>query len=258
MSKIELTWAEYDFLWEHFALGAFPPILQIDSHGRTMGERDELRRAAWKSLAVKDLGTPQEFDPRLERWFNKLVHPEWELDARLHMDLLGPRISCLIAWSGQEAAVAVLDAHHLTLWAVPSARVALTAVWFLPGHPPGTGGSITIPAEAFDAATRRAGSDRNTLARELTAQGLGKGESNKLTDVAGNVIRLGHFGAARTPRVGDRVRADHVVSVYDTHQQRYLFTRKPSGGRHWITLTPGTDTAIARQIDELHSRLPTR
>jgi hypothetical protein len=251
VNRIDLSWAEYDFLWEHYELGSFQPILEIKSTGRTMDERDELRRAAWKSLAAKDLGNEHDFDPRLRRWLGRLAHPVWELDARLYLTASGPRVTGLIAWSGTDATVAVLNVDLLTLWTVPSARASSAAVWMLPQHPPGTGSSITIPGDTLDSAARRAGADRDALARALVAEGLGKGESNKLADVAGSVVRLAHFGAAHTPRGGERRRADHVVSVYDTHQHRYLFSRKPSGDTQWVTLTPGTDTAITRQLDEL-------
>ncbi|MGQ0841242.1 ESX secretion-associated protein EspG [Actinokineospora sp.] len=253
---IQLSLAEYDFLWEHWELGPFPTILDIASHGSTVAERDGLRRAAWTSLAAKGLGEPGGFDPRLERWLGRLARPEWELDARLHLRSGGPRTSALIGWTGADAVVAVLDAGRLGLWVESSARAVSAAVSLLPAHPPGTGTSITIPADTLDAAAARAGSDRTAFARALLSHGVGRDETNKLADVFGAVVRLGHFGFAHTPRGrAARERADHVVSFYDTHSHRYLFTRKASGDRHWVTLTPGTDAAVARQLDELRGTL---
>jgi hypothetical protein len=253
---IELSALEYDVLWEHLQLGPFPPILEINSHGATFAERARLTAGVWESLAERDLGWPNALDTRLQFRLRLLARPEWELDARLQLSATGPRTSALIAANRSTATVAVLDTGRLTLRTVPADTITQQAVALLPPHPPGTGNSITFPADTLDTAAARAGSNNpDALASALLAQGLGKSEAHKVADVADNVIRFGHFGAARTPRFDKRRRANHVVSVYDTTQARYLFTRKPSGGRHWVTLVPGTDAAITRQLDELLKQL---
>ncbi|SDC50343.1 ESX secretion-associated protein EspG [Actinokineospora iranica] len=253
---VELSWPEYDFLWEHFDLGSFHPILDIPSHGRTFAERDDLRRAAWRSLSARGLGEPGDFDPRLEKWLRRLAGPEWELDGRLHPRLDQPRVSALIAGRGAQATVAVLDRRALGLCSVTRARASATAVSLLPPCPPGTGQSVTVPADDLDAAAKRAGSDPSVFAAALASRGVGRADAGKLAEVVGNTMRVAHFGAARTPRFQRRVRASYVVSVYDTDRHRYLFTRRPSAARHWVTLAPGTESAITRQIEELFGTLP--
>jgi hypothetical protein len=249
--RLRLSWLEYDFLWEHLELGRRPPILDINSHGRTFDERDELRAAAWKSLASKGFGTPGNVDPDLRSCLRVLARPEWEVDGRLHLSSDGPRTSVLIGATGNRAAVGVLDAEHLTVWPTAATGLTRAMVARLPAHPPGTGVSITLPAETLDRCAARAGSDADALRRALVSAGLGKDEARKIVDVIGQVVRFGHIGAAHTPRHGTRERADHVVSFYDNPAGRYLFTRRPSGGALWVTLTPGSQETITRQIDEL-------
>lgn len=249
--RIELSRLEFDVLWEHLELGSLPTVLDMPRHGATVEERNVLSKQAWKSLADKKLGWPGQVESTVERRLRRLVRPEWELDARLWLTEAGPRTSALIAAARSVATVAVLDAERLTLAAAPTHRITREAVALLPPHPPGTGGSITVPADVLDAAAARAGSNPSALRRVLHARGVGKGEARKITEASTGIIRLGHFGAAHTPATGKRIRAGHAVSVYDSQHGRYLFTRKPSGDQWWITLLPGTDAAILRQLDEL-------
>lgn len=253
--SITLSWAEYDFLWEHYQLGARRPILEIQSNGYTFDERAQLRAEAWKSLASKGLGRPGAFHRDIENTMSVLARPEWEIDARLHLSAEGPRTSALVAAAGTTAAVGVLEPGTLTLTEISAAGLSRAAVGLLPDHSPGTGASITLPARTLDACAARAGTSRDALRAALVSEGLGKEEARKIVEVVGNVIRFGHFGVARTPQGESRVRAGHVVSVYDSPQGRYLFSRRPSGGQAWVTLAPGTDAAIARQLDELVNSL---
>lgn len=249
--RFTLSWPEYDFLWEHLQLGPYPTVLNIDAHGRTVGERAEYRTQAWHSLARKGFGEPRDLNHGLERCLRVLARPEWELDARLHLSAEGPRTSALIGATRSRAAVGVLDAEACTVWPTAPTGLARAAVGLLPPHPAGTGVSITLPAEVLDRAAGRAGTDADALQRALVAEGLGREEARKIADVTGEVVRFGHFGAAHTPRHGARRRADHVVSVYDNPLGRYLFSRRPNNGQLWVTLTPGTTAAIVAQVDEL-------
>lgn len=249
--RFTLSWPEYDFLWEHLELGRRPPVLDINSHGRTFDERAELRAAAWQSLAGKGFGQPDSVDPDLATCLRVLARPEWEVDGRLHLSQDGPRTSVLVAAAKKNAAVGVLDVEHLTVWRIAAAGLARAAVARLPAHPPGTGVSVTLPAATLDACAARAGSDADAFRRALVAAGLGKDEARKVVEVTGQVIRFGHLGAAHTPRHGDRLRAGHVVSFYDNPVGRYLFSRRPSGGSLWVTLAPGSPDAITRQVEEL-------
>jgi hypothetical protein len=245
--RFALTWPEYDFLWEHLELGQRPPILDIDSHGRTFDERDELREAAWRSLAGKGFGGPGDLHSDLETCLRLLARPEWEVDGRLHLSADEPRTSVLLGAHRDRAAAGVLDRTHLTVWRTSAAGLARALVAQLPPHPPGTGVSITLPAETLDQCAARAGSDPAALQRALVSAGLSKDEARKLVDVLGHVVRFGHLGAAHTPRHGARQRAGHVVSFYDNPLGRYLFTRRAQ----WVTLAPGSPAAIMRQVDEL-------
>ena len=247
MGRFTLSRVEYDFLWEHLELGRRPPVIDVNSHGRTFDERDELRTAAWKSLDGKGFGAPGNVDPDLAACLRLLARPEWEVDGRLHLSTDGPRTSVLIGSTRTRAAVGVLDAEHLTVWRTEASGLARAMVARLPAHPPGTGVSITLPAETLDRCAARAGSDPDALRRALVSAGLGKDEARKIVEVTGQVVRFGHIGAAHNPRHGDRVRAGHVVSFYDNPLGRYLFTRRAL----WVTLTPGSQETVTRQVEEL-------
>lgn len=248
--SITLSVLEYDILWEHLQLGSFPPILDINSHGATLDERAELAARAWESLADKDLGWPNRLDGRIAFRLRLLARPEWELDARLHSDN-GPGTRALIAANTSTAVVAMLDAERLILRTTPADLITTEAIALLPAHPAGTGPSITLPAATLDAAATRAADTAESFADALMSAGLGRPESRVIATLASTAIRHAHFGAARTRRFEKRRRANHVVSVYDTPEGRYLFTRKPSNGQSWVTLLPGTGPAIARQLEEL-------
>lgn len=246
--RISLSWLEYDVLWEHLRLGVFRPVLSVPSPGRTEEERAELRAKAWASLTAKGVDRD---DDRLGRMLTRLAHPEWELDARMQLTQTGPRTTVLIARAGRYATVAVLNDDELRLWSAKQEEVVTEATYLMPTHPAGTGGSITLPTTALDQAAAKAGSDPERFARALAGQGMGKSEARKLTDVLGNVIRLAHFGAAHTTPGEARRRASYVVSVYDNPEGRYLFTRK----KDWVTLVPGAEAALGRQLSELQSSL---
>jgi len=240
--RISLSWLEYDVLWEHLRLGVFRPVLSVPSPGRTEGERAELRAKAWASLAAKAIDKD-----RLVRLLTRLAHPEWELDARMQLTRTGPRTTVLIARAGRHATVAVLNDDELRLWSAKADEVVTEATYLMPTHPAGTGGSITLPTTALDQAASKAGADPERFTRVLSSQGLVKSEARRLAGVLGNVIRLAHFGAAHTAPGEARRRASHVVSVYDDPEGRYLFTRK----KDWVTLVPGTEAALVRQLNEL-------
>jgi hypothetical protein len=254
-ARIDLSVLEFDVVWEHLQRGPTPPVLEIASHGATLDERAALAAKVWESLAERELGWPGQVEDRLRQRLHMLAHAEWELDGRLQLSSTGPMTKLLIAANRGTATVAIRESRRLSLHTVPVERIVRQAVTLLPAHQPGTGTSITVPAQVLDAAAVRAGNNPEALARALMSNGLGTAEARKIAQVAGGVIRFGHFGAARTRRLEQRQRADHVVSVYDTHQHRYLFTRKPSGDTAWVTLVPGTDAAVTRQLDELLSGL---
>jgi hypothetical protein len=242
-------------LWENLELGPFPPVLEIDSHGTTMAERAELSAQAWAALADRNLGHPNRIDRRLAARLRLLASPEWELDARIHRPNPGPRTSVLIAANRSAATIVARHADRLSLRTAPAGRIGHEALSLLPPHPPGTGASITLPADTLDSASGRAGNNPDALAQALESRGLGRAEARKIADVARGVTRFVHFGAARTRRPDPRRRASHVVSVYDSTTGRYLFTRKPSGGHLWVTLIPGTAAVILRQLNELLAEL---
>lgn len=235
--RVNLSWLEFDVLWEDLRLEPCPPVLAVPTPGRTEDERAALRARAWASLDKRRVDREW-----LERRLVALARPEWEVDVRM------PPEAALIGRVGRYATVAVRGEGELLLSVVPGDQVTAAAVRLLPVHPSGTGASVRVPASTVDRAATRDDPERF---RKVLATGVSLSEARRVTDVLANVTRFAHFGAARTPPGGERRRAGHVVSVYDAPQGRYLFTRRDD----WVTLVPGTETAVARQIDELLAQL---
>jgi hypothetical protein len=251
-----LSWPEYDFLWEHLKLSRRPVVLDIPSTGYTMDERATLRAKAWETLAAKRYGTPRDPHPDLANCLAALANPQWEIDARLHLSQTGPRDSGLAAANGRYATLARLTADSLTVAPIHPESLIREIVALLPDHPAGTGRSITFPADTLDRAAARAGSNPDALRTELRGAGLGNDEATKVAEVLGNVIRYGQFGATRTLLPArTRERAPHVITFYDNPTGRYLFNRKTTNARTWVTLLPATPATITREIGELTTQL---
>lgn len=255
MSWFELSWPEYDVLWEHLKLGPYPTVLQINGHGHTRDERARLMASTWDSLQDKGYSNSRDIDTELEWCLRTLAQPEWEIDARLHLDPTGPRISGLAASNGRHAVLSMLDTESLALRGTNPDRVVTDVISLLPECPAGSGKSVTIPAEDLDAAAARAGQDANTLAVELTRRGLASGQAGQIAGVLGDVWRFGQFGVSRTTNAGKRARASHVISFYDGPFGRFSFVRKSTGSREWVTLVGADDRVLARQLDELRAQL---
>jgi hypothetical protein len=238
--ELTLSHVEFDVLWEHLDLGRQPPVIAVSSPGATRRERAEIRAQALASLATKQVGD------RVERMLRRLAAPEWEVDARIQQTGTGARSWALIAKAHKATTLATLTDDGVTLQDLKNAHLPDEAARLLPPHPAGTGNSISVSAATLDTAATKAGGDPARLVRALSTE-LSKTDARTVADVLSKVTRQAHLGAAYNPPDGTRRRARHVVSVYDTPSARYLFTRR----KDWVTLLPGTPTAITRQLEQL-------
>jgi hypothetical protein len=253
--SITLSTLEYDILWEHLGFGTRPPVLEITGHGRTADERAELRLAGWDSLHAKGFGMPGELDPLLVRYLSILACPVWAIDARLRLRGHRARVTGLAGAVGDRAVLARLDPAGLTLTGVRATELASAAVSLLPACRPGVGPLVTLPADTLDTAMARAGRAATELRGELILCGLDANAAHRVATVLRSSVRTGQFGMSHTRRPGPIRRAEQVVTFYDTRDGRYLFLRKPSGGRQWVTLVGAGVPKIVRALDELRVEL---
>src|SRR5215470_19870512 len=84
MESMELSRLEFDVVWQHLGLGAFPTVFRMMGHGRTEAERRRLVDQAWQSLRAKGLSRHGDPHPLLVERLAVLSRPEREVDARMN------------------------------------------------------------------------------------------------------------------------------------------------------------------------------
>lgn len=253
--SIELSRLEFDVVWQHLGLGAFPTVFRMTGHGRTEAERLRLVDQAWQSLRAKGLGRHGDPHPLLAELLTVLSRPEREVDARMNHGDLAMR--ALAGARDQLAVIGVLRAGTFRLSEITPGGLSRAAVALLPEHPAGTGTSVTMPSALFAAACVASGDDPARLGTALAERGVREPDAAQLARALGDITGAGQFGAARLDRLGRRLRADHVVGFVDSASGRYLFEARPPapGGEQWTTIAPTDPIRLAGQIDRLLAEL---
>ncbi len=246
---LTITALEFDVLWEHLALDAMPLVLRVPSPGRTDAERARFVHHAWDSLARRGLGRPVELDPRLGRLVSLLRRPEREIDGRLWV---GHPLRLFAAATGDEAVLATMTGSQLTLCDADATGLPRHALSVLPPMPAGPGQSITLRTADFEAAAREA-TERARFEGALRTQGVKTSDAANLAEMIGDVVNQGQFGSAVRDKWGRRVRADRVISFFDTKDGRYLQIRRESeGGEAWTTISPADGRRMLQHLTTLH------
>ena len=253
---VTITALEFDVLWEHCALDAMPLVLRVPSPGRTDAERAALVREAWDGLESRGLGRPVSLDPLLERLLYLLRRPEREIDGRLW---LGRQDRLFCAATGDDAVLATMSGDELTLRPADATGLPRHALSVLPPAPAGPGQSITLRTEDFEAAAHEA-ADRTKFEAALRSHGVRSADAGHLVEMIGDVINQGQFGTATRDRWGRRVRANRVISFFDTKAGRYLQVRRDAEGvEPWTTISPADARRMLQHLTDLHEeQLPQR
>ena len=250
---ISLSALEFDVLWEHLRLGPMPLAVKVPSPGKTFEERATLEQRAWSDLEVRGLGRPVAVHPDIEYVLQLLARPDREVDARAWVD----RSVRLIAVSvGEEAAVAVLSDDQLTLRRTSATALASTAVGQLPTRAAGPGKSVSLRSEDFEAAANGAGGTQQGFHAALRGRGVRPDDADALSNMINDVRGTGNFGAAARDRLGRRLRADRVVSFFDTDAGRYVQIRRASpDGSLWTTISPADTRKLIQHVDQMLSEI---
>ncbi|MGH3759065.1 ESX secretion-associated protein EspG [Actinophytocola sp.] len=240
---------EFDVLWEHLALDAMPLVLRVPSPGRTDAERARLVRLAWDGLERRGLGRPVEPDPRLARLLSLLRRPNREIDGRLWV---GRQLRLFTAATEDDAVLATLAGDKLALRPADASGLPRYALSVLPPAPAGPGQSITLRTADFEAAARES-TDQGKFAATLRNRGVRPSDATQLAEMIGDVVNQGQFGSAVRDKWGRRVRADRVISFFDTKDGRYLQVRRESeDGEAWTTISPADGRRMLQHLTTLH------
>lgn len=252
--RIHLSALEFDVLTEHLRLETMPLVLKVPSPGRTHTERAKLAEKAWRSLTARDLGRPTRIDPELEWMLRLLAQPECEVDGRIWMQR---SVRVLAAAGSGRAVLARKEDDGLRLRPASARGLCREAVSVLPPLSSGPGRSVSLRSADLDNAADEAGGNTEDLTACLQRRGVRPDDAETLTSMVGGTTTMGQFGAATRNRHGRRVRADHVVGVFDTALGRYIQLRRPSvSGEQWSTIAPVDDRRLIRHIEQLLTGVP--
>lgn len=248
---VRISALEFDVLWEHYyGLDQMPLVLKVPSPGRTDAERARIVHTAWSGLAQRGLGTPMDPDPTLSRLLYLLHRPDREIDGRLWVN---GELRVLAAATGDEAVLATLSTGQLTLRPADATGLPRFALSVLPPAPAGPGQSVTLPTADFTAAAQEA-REQPELAAALKNRGVRESDAEVLAEMIGDVVSRGQFGSAARDRWGRRVRANRVISFFDTAAGRYLQVRRAEeGAPPWTTISPTDHRRLLQHLTDLHT-----
>lgn len=246
-----LSAVEFDVLVEHLDLHPVPLVLTVPSPGRTHTERSRVVADAWRALAGRGLADSSAPHPELAAQLRVLARPAREVDARLW---LGRSVRALAASGagGERAVLAVKDGAAITTHPIAASGLPRQALSALPEAPAGPGRSVSVRSADLDAAAAECGDDVHGLTAALQARGVRRDDAAAVTDMVRGARSHGQFGAAARDHRGHRVRAGHVVGVFDTDRGRYLQLRRSTpSGEEWSTLAPVDARRLLAQLEEL-------
>ncbi|HET9141899.1 ESX secretion-associated protein EspG [Actinophytocola sp.] len=240
---------EFDVLWEHLQLGSMPLVVKVPSPGKTYEERATLEQRAWSDLEGRGLGRPVAVHPEIDYVLRLLSRPEREVDGRAYVER-GVRL--IVAAAGNSAAIAVLAGDEVTLRRASGGNLAALAVELLPDRPAGTGQSVSLRSADFEAAANAAGGTQQGFHAALLDRGVRPDDADALAGMIKDVHGTGNFGAAARDRLGRRLRADRVVSFFDTEDGRYVQIRRAAqDGVLWTTISPADSRKLIQHLDQL-------
>ncbi|WP_104479423.1 ESX secretion-associated protein EspG [Actinokineospora auranticolor] len=248
-SPVSLSALEFDVLWEHLSPGTMPLVVKVPSPGKTYEERAELEERAWAGLEARGIGRKVDLDPEIEHLFGVLARPEHEVDGRTWV---GRGVRLLACAAGRDGVLAVLSDDTVTLSRTSPISLPSAAVGVLPPVAAGPGQSVTVRTVDFEYAAKATERTPKAFENALLSQGVRGADATALTEMIGDVRGTGNFGAAARDRLGRRLRAERVVSFFDTDNGRYVQIRRASPDRTlWTTISPADNRRMVHHIEEV-------
>lgn len=248
--SITLDAVAFDLLWERLALGAFPLVLQLRSHGDTFTERHALLDGARRRLQQDGLLDGTDVHPRLAHWLQVLAQPEDEVDVRWRDG--ATELRATVVRQGDSTVRVVRRVEELTLTPVTPGSMPSAAVDVLPDVPAATeGGQTSAPTAQLSAAYTAAATSVQGGTAALLALGVNRADAAALATALLSTDAVSQIGAATTLN-GRRVRHPSVVAVLDTGHGRYVSSERAAPDhRLWSTVRPATKAQLVRAATEL-------
>lgn len=248
--ETRLTGPELELAWSALGHQDLPLVLELRSHGATVGENARLLELARGSLALRGLWHDGVPSSGLARSLAPLVAPDVEVDVRGR----GPsgRWRALVATRNGATVLAVQRDGALALTSVSGGSMPAAALSTLPDALPGTGQLNAISSELHQSVAR-AGNDSRRLFEALLALDTPEADARALAAAIPTAHGSAQIGAAA--RIdGHRRRAPRVVALLDTELGRYVVTENLSQDRvRWTTYAPATPLRVHQSVAEMHA-----
>lgn len=249
-SRLLLTEAEFDVLWNELRLGPTPVVLRLTSPGRTREERIRIVAAGRGGLRRRGLADATGPAPEPARLLGLLAAPRRQLELRAWF---GRPVRALAAERDGDGALAVRRDGHVELHATGTPAHAIGTT--LPERPAGRGRAVSLPTDALAAVLAATDGGRPPAGVITGTYGYATPSSEDTALVARLVGGRGgraQVAAVVYDRWGSPRRPDGHLTVLDTPDGRYRLTRSTAGdGTEWSTLAPVDDRSLHAVLSEL-------
>lgn len=242
-SRLLLSEAEFDVLWDELRLGPTPVVLRLPSPGRTRAERARIVAAGRDGLRRRGLADLAGPAPEPARLLGLLAAPRRQLEVRAWF---GRPVRAIAAERDGDGALAVRRDGHVELHAAGTPAHAVRTT--LPDRAAGRGRAVSLPTAALAgvlAATDGQPVPDGVITPAATPDGVSPDDAALLARLLGGRGGRAQVAAVVHDRWGSPHRPSGHLTVLDTPDGRYRLTRTPAGdGTEWSTLAPVDDRGL--------------
>ncbi|MBB5959145.1 hypothetical protein FHS29_005765 [Saccharothrix tamanrassetensis] len=241
-TTVVLSHLEFDLLWEDLGVGDPPYPLEVDSHGETLAERDDLGVDVFRSLASAGLADGDDVAPELEELFGYLTGSTLSADALVFRP---QPWRVLAAVRGGRGVLAVLNDQEVALEPIGDLVGAMARV--IGDERPGPGEQLRLPRSVFSAAMQAyATAGYPALERALAVGGV----TGRATRAITTLVESGRGAAGQLACTGPSGRSP-VLSWTDTTAGRYAMANEDVAGEPWVLVTPADGAWLTRRLTGL-------
>ncbi|MGH3795445.1 MAG: ESX secretion-associated protein EspG [Pseudonocardiaceae bacterium] len=223
-------------------LDAYPPPIEVRSHGRTETERVRIKAAVEVELGELGLLRAGRVEPDLEAALRLLHWPAAWVDSVWLPDASAEQpVRVVVAQAGNRAVCALQHPERpgaTLLEAIPAAGLVAAVVGKLPAHPPGRSPAVSVALES--AGGRRTESDSPGLLVSVSGGRAGAQRSNTAVTA---ILEQPHTRAgqiaANARDASGRVRRSDILRWCDNPDGRYQMTvSRQQGDPDRLTVGP--------------------